>query len=129
MRINLQKLGGNVDRMLSDVFPPAPNGRIVLSSGGEENEYGEDEATEEEPLVPSYIKVWVLISKPKQAILDARPAGSELEGLVEFTAKGTTRHPKPGDVLEVDGISYRVTEATPDSPAGKYVDGLAERMA
>ena len=123
MRIDLQRLAGSVNRLLTDAFPPSPNGRILTVAGGAENEYGDREGAATGALL-----VWVILSRPRKETLEARSVGGATGGIVEFTARGAPRPPRAGDVLEGEGISYRVTEATPDSPAGNYVDGVAERM-
>ena len=123
MRIDLKRIAARIDRTLTDIFPPAPNGRIFTATGGAENDYGEKNGSGQ-----GAIKVWVLIAKPKTT-LDPRSAGGANEGLFEFTARGTTRSPVIGDVIEVDGARWRVTAINPDSPSGNYVDGFVELMA
>lgn len=121
----MQRITAQVDRLLADLFPPTPNGVIVSETGGTENEYGENVGAS-----ATQIKVWILIAPAKtgQADLAAQPAGSDIVGAFDFTAKGTTRAPIAGDVILVDGVRWRVTSINPDSPRGNYVDGSVERI-
>lgn len=123
MRIDLHRLQGSVDQVLDGLFPPAPNATIVSQSDGLKNEYDEEVSP-----TPTSIPIWLLFSDPTTQKLRPSAAGAGIDGESHFTARGTTRHPRAGDVVVSDGIRWRVITAGMVRPAGRYVDGTMERM-